>query len=87
MSLCKQNKQTNLVLGDYVAVRVTGCDEDCGNTDFPRDTLVQHEAFFQRILKQRGKLSVELNKRDSVINVRNRNSQVPQNTLARSKAG
>lgn len=88
MSLCKQNnKQPNLVLGDYVAVQVTGIDEDQRDTDFPRDSLLQHKAFFQRILKQRGKPSVEFNKRDSVINVRDRNREVLQNTSPRSKAG
>lgn len=88
MSLGKQEKgQDNLLLGDYVAVQDSGADEGSTNTASPPGVLLQYEAFFRRILIQRGRLSGTRNKRDSVINVGNRNGQVVQNTTPRSKAG
>lgn len=87
MSLCKQNKgKDNLLLGDYVALRVTAADPGQHSQKAPHEVLTQHEDFFQRILKQRGMLNSAPSIRDSVINIRHRNREVLQNISPASEA-
>lgn len=87
MSLCKQDiGEDNLLLGDYVVLRLTGTDADQHRNKAPSEVLIQYDYFFQRILKQRGELSGTVSKRDSVINIRHRNREVLQNTSPTSKA-
>jgi len=54
MLILKGPEKKRLVLGDYVAVHVSKAKESQSGYG---DVLVQHEDFFQRIVKDRRELS------------------------------
>ena len=70
-----------------MAVCVQGAKESQANNGAPQDVLVQKEAFFQRIVKQRGEMSVKRHITDSVIIVDKRPCEVFEDVTLRSSAG
>ena len=87
MLLHTKGTEKKLFLGDYVTVYVQGAKESQANNGAPQDVLVQKEAFFQRITKQRGKMSVKRHITDSVIIVDKRPLEDLEDATLRSNAG
>lgn len=87
MLLHTKETEKKLFLGDYVTVYVQGAKESQANNGAPQDVLVQKEAFFQRIIKQRGKMNVKRHITDSVIIVDKRPCEDLENVTLRSSAG
>ena len=54
-----EKKEKKLVLGDYVTIHTLGDKVNQGRIGFvaPRDVLVKHGQFFQRMLKDRRELN------------------------------
>lgn len=65
MLILKGPEKKKLVLGDYVAVHVTGIESNQSPVSHagPCDVLVQHEDFFKRIQKDRRELSGMLHRK------------------------
>lgn len=88
MLLHKQNgSEKKLTLRDYVTVNMQGAKESQANNGALQDVLVQHEAFFQRILKQRGEMYVVQKVTDSVIIVDKRPCEELQDSSLRCSTG
>jgi len=87
MLLHTKETEKKLFLGDYVTVYVQGAKESQANNGAPQDVLVQKEAFFQRIIKQRGKMNVKRHITDSVIIVDKRPCEDLEDVTLRSSAG
>lgn len=88
MLLHRKGTEKKLILGDYVTVCVQGATKESQvNNGAPQDVLVQKEAFFQRIIKQRGEMSVKRHITDSVIIVDKRPCEDLEDVTLRSSAG
>jgi hypothetical protein len=87
MLLHTKGTEKKLLLIDYVTVYVQGAKESQANNGAPQDVLVQKEAFFQRIIKQRGEMNVKRHITDSVIIVDKRPLEDLEDITLRSSAG
>lgn len=87
MLLHRKGTDKKLILRDYVTVCVQGANESQANNGALQDVLVQKEAFFQRITKQRGEMSVKRYITDSVIIVDKRPCEDLEDDSLRSSAG
>ncbi len=87
MLLHTKGTEKKLILGDYVSVYVQGAKESQANNGAPQNVLVQKEAFFQRIVKQRGEMSVKRHITDSVIIVDKRPLEDLQDSSLISNTG
>ena len=87
MLLHTKGTEKKLFLGDYVTVYVQGAKESQANNGAPQDVLVQKEAFFQRIIKQRGEMNVKRHITDSVIIVDKRPCEDLEDVTLRSSTG
>jgi sRNA-binding carbon storage regulator CsrA len=87
MLMHTKGTEKKLFLGDYVTVYVQGAKESQANNGAPQDVLVQKEAFFQRIIKQRGEMNVKRHITDSVIIVDKRPLEDLEDITLRSSAG